>query len=115
MVVYVKRVYDAPDVSDGVRILVDRLWPRGLSKDKAHIDSWVKDIAPSGELRLWFNHDVTKWDEFVRRYHAELAANTTAVDALRHESTHAQVTLLYAAKDTEHNNALALKTYLENL
>ena len=111
--VAIKRVYDEPEAQDGKRILVDRLWPRGLSKVKARIDLWLKDIAPSNELRVWFGHDPAKWEEFVRRYHAELAANTDAVGTMRQQLEHSRTTLLFGAKDTEHNNAVALKAYLE--
>lgn len=111
--VTIKRVYDEPEVQDGKRILVDRLWPRGLSKVKARIDLWLKDIAPSNELRAWFGHDPAKWEEFVLRYHTELAANTDAVGTLRQQLAHGHTTLLFSAKDTKHNNAVALKAYLE--
>ncbi|HEU4966090.1 MAG TPA: DUF488 domain-containing protein [Candidatus Saccharimonadales bacterium] len=111
--VTIKRVYDKPEAQDGKRILVDRLWPRGLSKAKARIDLWLKDIAPSSELRVWFGHDPAKWEEFARRYHAELAANTAAVGMLRQQLEHGHTTLLFSAKDTKHNNAVALKAYLE--
>jgi len=113
MAIHIKRVYDHPDAQDGVRILVDRLWPRGLSKENARIDQWIKDVAPSNELRSWFGHDPAKWTEFVRRYHAELAANPAAVAALRQQLAHGHATLLFGAKDADHNNAVALKAYLE--
>lgn len=104
-----KRVYDAPSKDDGFRILVDRLWPRGLSKEHAKVDLWEKDIAPTTGLRKWFNHDPEKWPEFKKRYRAELHANKESVDALRRTiSDHAKVTLLYAAKDPRHNNTLVL-------
>jgi uncharacterized protein YeaO (DUF488 family) len=112
MAIHLKRIYDEPAAEDGTRILVDRLWPRGVSKVEAHVDLWFKDIAPSNDLRKWFNHDPVKWKEFQEKYHEELAQNTTAVKALR-EHLHGNVTLLYAAKDTEHNNAVALKAFLE--
>lgn len=108
----IKRVYDAPDKADGQRILVDRLWPRGLAKDKAHIDHWMKEIAPSDELRHWFGHDPQKWVEFLHRYSEELRNNGEAVAALRSAIGDKATTLLYAAHDTEHNNAVALHKFL---
>lgn len=113
MNIRIKRVYDPPSPADGKRILVDRLWPRGLTKENAKVDLWLKDIAPSSELRTWFNHDPTKWKEFQARYEAELAANQDAVAALREQMESGPVTLVYGAKDTEHNQAQALKHYLE--
>jgi uncharacterized protein YeaO (DUF488 family) len=110
----VKRVYDLPSRSDGMRILVDRLWPRGLSKAVAKIDLWMKDIAPSNELRKWFSHEAAKWKEFQRRYYRELDANTSAVEKLRQHSQGRTVTLVYSASDSEHNNAVAIKEYLES-
>jgi len=107
-----KRAYEAPADSDGKRILIDRLWPRGLSKDKAQIDFWLKDIAPSTELRKWFGHDPAKWDEFQARYIAELDANGRSVHALRSMIKDGPVTLVYGAKDTEHNDAVVLSYYL---
>lgn len=107
-----KRVYDAPAAGDGVRILVDRLWPRALSKGKARVDLWLRDIAPSAALRRWFGHDPAKWGEFCRRYHKELDGAFTPVRRLAALATGSRVTLLYAAKDGEHNNAVALRDYL---
>ena len=107
-----KRAYDEPDKADGQRILVDRLWPRGLSKEKAHIDHWEKEIAPSDELRRWFGHDPEKWSEFQRRYREELRANGEAVTALRGRIGGKAATLVYAAHDAEHNNAVALRDFL---
>ena len=107
----IKRAYDEPTPEDGTRILVDRLWPRGLSKEQAHIDVWLKEIAPSNELRKWFGHDPEKFAEFRSRYKAELASGE-AIDALGrlHElARQGPVTLLYAAHDTEHNNAVVLR------
>lgn len=104
-----KRVYDTPNPDDGFRILTDRLWPRGLSKERAKVDLWAKDIAPSGDLRKWFGHEPEKWTEFKKRYRAELDANKDAVDAVRQDiSRHRKVTLVYGAKDTEHNEAVVL-------
>lgn len=110
--VVVKRVYDAPAAADGFRVLTDRLWPRGLSKAKAGVDLWLKDIAPSTELRKWFAHDPEKWPEFKKRYHAELDHNA-AVDQLRHlAKEHKKITLLFGSRDTEHNQAVALHEYM---
>ena len=109
----IKRVYDDADASDGFRVLVDRLWPRGTSRDKAQIDLWVKDLAPSDALRHWFAHDPAKWSVFAQRYAAELAANQDALGAFKAElARHARVTFLYAARDAQHNNAAALLAYL---
>jgi len=113
MRVSVKRVYDSADSDDGFRVLVDRLWPRGLSKDKAAVDLWIKDIAPTDGLRKWFGHDPARWDEFKERYFAELDANVGATQELRKESRGHRITLLYAARDEQHNNAVALREYLE--
>ncbi len=107
-----KRVYEAPSVDDGLRILVERLWPRGLTKDAVAADHWLKDIAPSPELRTWYGHRVERWGEFCERYHGELAANTAAVDTLIQLCTGHPVTFLFAAKDTEHNGAVALRDFL---
>ena len=109
MSIRIKRVYEQPSHEDGKRILVDRLWPRGLSKEKASVDLWLKDIAPSTELRKWFDHDPSKWDEFKQRYLSELKENSEAVQTLREELKKGQVTLVYAAKDEEHNDALVLQ------
>jgi len=112
-VILTKRVYDEPSKKDGVRILVDRLWPRGLKKEDVHAD-WVKDLAPSTELRQWFNHEVPLWKDFERRYRAELKKNKVAVTEFLEAHEDAKLlTLLYAAKDTEHNHALVLKAFLE--
>ncbi len=113
MSVRIKRVYDEPAKEDGKRILIDRLWPRGLTKEKAQIDLWLKDIAPSAELRNWFGHDPAKWTEFQARYWAELEANTGAISTLHDELEKGPVTLVYGAKDERHNQAVALKTYLD--
>ncbi|OGI46512.1 MAG: hypothetical protein A2151_03680 [Candidatus Muproteobacteria bacterium RBG_16_65_34] len=108
----VKRVYDPPAKTDGLRVLVDRLWPRGLSKDKAKIDHWLKDIAPSDGLRKWFAHDPDKWKEFKRRYFTELDKGPERVSELRALARKGTVTLLFGAKDAQHNNAVALAEYL---
>jgi uncharacterized protein YeaO (DUF488 family) len=112
--VKIKRIYDPISGSDGKRILVDRLWPRGITKDEARIDDWLKDIAPSNELRQWFSHDPSKWSEFKRRYKKELQKQAVLLDQLRRESAKGTVTLLFAAKDAEHNNAAALKAILKD-
>ena len=110
----IKRVYDPPAPQDGLRVLVDRLWPRGLSKAAARVDLWLKDIAPSAELRRWFNHEPERWQAFCARYEAELADAGAALQALHAAAAgQAAVTLLYAARDAERNNAVALKSFLE--
>lgn len=111
--IHTKRIYEEPSEDDGLRILVDRLWPRGLSKAKAKIDRWEKDLAPTTELRRWFGHDPAMWEEFLQRYRAELEGKEEALARLRREANDGTVTLLYAAKDEEHNNAVALKRYIE--
>ena len=111
----VKRVYDDAAVEDGFRVLVDRLWPRGLSRERARIDLWLKDVAPSTELRRWFHHEAPLFDEFTARYEAELDANTEAVDRLRELGrTHPTVTLLVGARDPELNQGVVLERYLEH-
>ena len=110
--VKIKRVYDAPDGDDGTRILVDRLWPRGLTKERACVDVWLKDIAPSTELRKWFGHDPAKWEQFRVRYHRELEANVHLVSLLKEKLKGGTVTLLFAAKDAEHNEAVVLQEWL---
>lgn len=113
MRITVKRVYEKASKSDGRRILVDRIWPRGVSKADARIDDWLKELAPSTALRAWFNHDPARWAEFQRRYARELDANAEALAGLRRHAEAGPVTLVYAARDERHNNALALKHYLE--
>ena len=108
----IKRVYEKPSKEDGKRILVDRLWPRGLTKEKAAVDLWLKEIAPSTELRKWFGHDPEKWKEFQKKYHRELKNNVEQVSVLKEQLTEGLVTLLYGAKDEEHNEALVLKEWL---
>jgi len=108
----VKRVYDPPHAADGVRVLVDRLWPRGARKEEAKLTLWLKDIAPSDDLRRWFGHDPARFAEFSRRYRAELTANEEAVGRMDDFIKHGPVTLLYAAHDQEHNNARVLADYL---
>lgn len=113
MPVSLKRVYEKPSPSDGRRVLVERLWPRGLKKEDAKVDEWLKEIAPSTELREWFGHDPEKWNEFKRRYWRELEKKQDIVLKLAGEIREKQVTFVFAAKDEEHNNALALKEYIE--
>ena len=108
----IKRAYDDPAHDDGVRILVDRLWPRGLSKARASIDLWLKELAPSSTLRRLFNHDPARWLEFRRRYARELDAKDRAVKALRGAARRGPVTLLFSASDSQHNHAVALQAYL---
>jgi uncharacterized protein YeaO (DUF488 family) len=108
-VVKIKRIYDPPSEDDGVRILVDRLWPRGISKEAAAIDEWERDIAPSDELRKWFSHDPAKWQEFRKRYVGELRKNPEVVSKLRTLAKKGPLTLLFAAKDVAHNNAVVLR------
>lgn len=108
----IKRIYDPPSPKDGARILVDRIWPRGVSKESANLTEWLKEIAPSTGLRQWFHADPTQWKEFSRRYHAELDANPEAVARLRGFLKAGPVTLLYAARDRDRNHAMVLTEYL---
>lgn len=114
MNVSLKRVYEQPIKSDGTRILVDRLWPRGLTKEKAKVDVWLKDIAPSTELRKWVNHEPSKWLEFKKRYRAEMHGNTKTVTDLKELLVKHKSTVVYGAKDEEHNEALVIKEYFED-
>ncbi len=109
-----KRAYDAPSRDDGLRILVERLWPRGLSKERAAVDLWMKDLAPSPELRRWFNHDPARWEDFQKRYRAELRQKKDVVEELRQKCRSGTVTFVYAARDEEHNSARLLIDYLEH-
>ena len=108
-----KRVYDRADADDGVRILVDRLWPRGVTKADAHVDHWLKDVAPSPALRIWFGHDPARWNEFRKKYLADLKQRTGDVAELRDLVADEPVTLVYAAKDSRHTHALVLKDFIE--
>lgn len=108
-----KRAYEEPSKDDGTRILVERLWPRGASKEKAAIDLWLKEVAPSTELRKWYGHDPDKWEEFRRRYRAELNAKRAVLDDLEQRLKEGPVTFVFAARDVEYNSALFLKEYLE--
>lgn len=112
MAIHLKRVYERPATGDGYRVLVDGLWPRGLSKDAAKIDIWLKKIAPTSELRKWFGHDPKRWDQFKSRYFQQLDKQAEAVTELVAKARKDRVTLLFAAKDEKHNNAVALKAYL---
>ncbi len=112
-VLTLKRAYEPPAPEDGFRVLVERLWPRGLKKTELHLDLWLKEIAPSGELRKWFSHDPAKWKEFCRRYWAELLGRPAEVELLRGKLKEGKVALVYGSKDTEHNAAVALKQFLE--
>lgn len=109
----VKRVYEAPAKSDGYRVLVDRVWPRGVKKEQLGVDAWLKQLAPSTSLRKWFEHDPAKWHEFKRRYFRELSEHHEDIRELREKARKGQVTLVFAAKETEFNNAVALKEYLQ--
>lgn len=110
--IVIKRVYDQALPDDGLRVLTDRLWPRGLSKAAAHVDLWIKEAAPSTELRRWFNHEPAKWEEFVRRYTAEIAARPEALTPLLQAAGQRRLTLLYAARDADHNHTRVLLALL---
>lgn len=107
-----KRAYEPPSVTDGIRVLIDRLWPRGVTKDEAHIDHWFRDIAPSTELRRWFGHDVRRWDEFRRHYTAELTHHTEQLDELLRLAHKGPITLVFGARDEQHNDAVVLRHVL---
>lgn len=109
-----KRAYDEPAANDGYRVLVDRIWPRGVSKDELALDAWTKELAPSTELRKWFGHDPERWDAFRARYFAELDERREAVADLLEQVGNGRLTLVYGAKDTKHNQAVALRAYLQN-
>jgi uncharacterized protein YeaO (DUF488 family) len=111
--IYLKRIYEAPSADDGCRILVDRIWPRGVSKEKAKLNHWIKEVAPSTELRKWFAHDPEKFSEFADRYREELKEKTEALAEIREEVKKHKVTLLYGARDTEHNQAVVLQRLLQ--
>ena len=115
MKIQIKRAYDNPSENDGYRILVDRLWPRGISKEKAKIDYWAKALAPSNELRRWYGHDPEKWSEFKSRYFAELDANPGSVKELFDFVSKGLVTFVYSSKEQHINNAVALKEYFESI
>lgn len=109
----IKRIYDDPVRSDGYRILVDRVWPRGISKRRAKLDAWLPDLAPSTELRKWFGHDPARWPEFRKRYRSELNRKAALIDQIRHRVLDEPVTLLYAARDCLHNQAVVLRQLIE--
>lgn len=109
----IKRAYEAPAGEDGFRVLVDRLWPRGVSREDAAVDLWMKEVAPSDELRKWFGHDPERWDEFRQRYGRELEENADALAFLEEKAGAGTLTLVYAARDTAHNNAVALRDHLQ--
>lgn len=111
----IKRVYEKDEPDDGTRYLVERLWPRGMKKETLKMDAWLKDVAPSSDLRRWFGHDPLKWAEFQQRYQAELSKNPDAWKPILQAAKQGNVTLLYSAHDTEHNNALVLLHFLEQL
>ena len=109
--ILLKRIYEKASKNDGTRILVDRLWPRGVSKEEAKIDLWLKDIGPSDELRKWFNHEDSKWEEFRKKYFKELDLKKDLIEQIKKQK--GTVTLLFGAKNVEHNNAVAIRQYLE--
>jgi len=113
MPILIKRVYDPPEKQDGYRVLIDRLWPRGMKKEVARIDEWFKEIAPSNELRKWYSHEPAKWEEFKRRYFKELEGHRETVEQLGRKASQATVTFLFSSKETRLNNAVALKEYIE--
>jgi len=108
----VKRVYDSHEPDDGPRFLVDRLWPRGMKKENLHQDGWLREVAPSNALRSWFGHDPAKWEEFCCRYSSELEANSESWHSLLNMARKQDITLLFSAHDLEHNNAVALRSFL---
>lgn len=110
--VRLKRAYEPPERMDGTRILIDRLWPRGVSKSEAGLDEWIKEIAPSAELRTWFGHDPGRWDEFRRRYRAELARHSDLLKNLRRRAREGPITLVYSARDEIHNDAVVLRNVI---
>jgi uncharacterized protein YeaO (DUF488 family) len=112
MDVHLKRAYEPPERADGYRVLVDRLWPRGVSKAEAHLDEWARDLAPSSELRRWFGHDPARFDEFRRRYREELTAHAEKLRELRRLARRGTLTLVYSARDSEHNDAVVLAELL---
>lgn len=115
MNIVTKRAYDVSSAADGYRVLVDRLWPRGVKKELLALDEWCKDVAPSSELRVWFGHEPAKFEEFAERYRAELASSTTPQELLARAKSHSKLTLVYAAKDPRVNHAVVLRDYLQEL
>ena len=112
--IQLKRVYEASSPGDGFRVLVERLWPRGLTRERVAVDLWLKDVAPSPELRKWFGHDPARWEEFQERYRQELREKNDSVQLLRQKASEGTVTLVYAARDEEHNGALVLSRFLQS-
>jgi len=112
-VIKLKRAYEQAEPGDGARYLVDGLWPRGVKKDALHLTAWLRDVAPSAELRKWFGHDPARWDEFRRRFGAELDARPEAWEPLLQAARSGTITLVFAARDVEHSNAVALRDYLQ--
>lgn len=112
MIVNLKRIYTPYSENDGYRVLVERLWPRGIAKEKAHVDLWLREIGPSTELRKWFNHEDSKWDTFVEKYGQELSGNHSVTLLQQIISTYPIVTLIFSSRNEEHNNAVALKSIL---
>lgn len=112
--IHCKRAYEPPEHGDGYRVLVDRLWPRGVSRESLQLDDWCKELAPSDELRRWFNHDPRLWAAFYQRYHRELREREEEIEALLKACNGRPLTLLYAARDPDHNNAVALKMFLKH-
>lgn len=115
MPVSIKRAYESPTPGDGYRVLVDRLWPRGVSKEKVELDDWLREIAPSDDLRTWFDHDPERWKEFRKRYRSELDEHRKALRSLARLAADGKLTLVYGAKDREHNNAVVVKDYIEEM
>jgi uncharacterized protein YeaO (DUF488 family) len=113
VMIKIKRVYDPPEPEDGKRILIDRLWPRGIKKENLKMDEWLKEIAPSDKLRKWFSHDPKKYEEFKKRYVKELEDKSEILERIRREAKKGRVTILFSAKDTEHNNATVMKELLK--
>lgn len=111
--IHLKRVYEAPSENDGTRVLVERLWPRGLTKERAAVDLWLKDVAPSPELRKWFGHDPARWEQFQECYRRELREKMDVLRLLNQKAKEGPVTLIYAARDVEHNGALVLQRFLQ--
>ena len=114
MAIEIKRVYEEPSRADGTRVLVDRLWPRGLTKERAQVDLWMKDVAPTTELRKWFNHDPSKWTGFQSRYREELKSKADLLAELKQKAAKGTVTLVYGAKDEVHNEAAVLQSLLQS-
>jgi uncharacterized protein YeaO (DUF488 family) len=112
--VQIRRIYDPAEASDGYRVLVDHVWPRGISRDRARLDQWAREIAPSDDLRKWFSHDPERFEEFRARYRDELAAHSEAIEALRERADKGRLTIVYAARDRAHNNAVVLAELLRD-